>query len=253
MRLKKIVLLCSLVILYFIFLVVTLWSFIGLLLSLIGLYYYWKPTRRRKLKYPLFVVWLGVIVAFIIAVYAVPETVSETKALISGSSSDKKIAALKKQNKELSLSLKKTQFELKKEKKGVKKLKEMLEYEKELRLQTVDSYQSESDKRSKAESDLEEEISKRVAAEEKIAELESSLADIGALQADMEESSNEEYIEEDLEEVTDTEYDPFGTDRDCSDFSSPQAAQDFYLAAGGPVDDPHDLDRDHDGNACDWN
>ena len=90
-------------------------------------------------------------------------------------------------------------------------------------------------------------------------ELQSSLASIETL---MEESENladeeyeeipeEEYVEEEV--ATELEYDPNGADRDCDDFSSAQAAQDFYLAAGGPVNDPHDLDRDNDGNACDWN
>ncbi|MED4697072.1 excalibur calcium-binding domain-containing protein [Peribacillus frigoritolerans] len=49
-------------------------------------------------------------------------------------------------------------------------------------------------------------------------------------------------------------YDPFGADKNCSDFPSGGAeAQEFYIAAGGPESDPHDLDRDNDGNACDWN
>ncbi len=38
----------------------------------------------------------------------------------------------------------------------------------------------------------------------------------------------------------------------CSDFSSGAAAQKFFLAAGGPFSDPHDLDRDGDGLACEW-
>lgn len=46
-------------------------------------------------------------------------------------------------------------------------------------------------------------------------------------------------------------YDPFGPDRDCGDFSSQGQAQAFYEAAGGPAVDPHDLDRDNDGMACD--
>lgn len=46
-------------------------------------------------------------------------------------------------------------------------------------------------------------------------------------------------------------YDPFGPDRDCGDFSSQQEAQEFFEAAGGPESDPHDLDRDGDGIACD--
>jgi len=41
-------------------------------------------------------------------------------------------------------------------------------------------------------------------------------------------------------------------DRNCSDFSSGAEAQRFFLAAGGPVRDPHGLDRDGDGNACEW-
>ena len=39
-------------------------------------------------------------------------------------------------------------------------------------------------------------------------------------------------------------------DRDCSDFSSQAAAQDFYEQQGGPQSDPHRLDGDRDGVAC---
>ncbi len=42
-------------------------------------------------------------------------------------------------------------------------------------------------------------------------------------------------------------------DRDCGDFSSQRAAQIFYLNAGGPRIDPHRLDADGDGVACDSN
>lgn len=45
---------------------------------------------------------------------------------------------------------------------------------------------------------------------------------------------------------------PIGGDRNCPDFSSAAEAQRFFLAAGGPVHDPHGLDRDGDGNACEW-
>ncbi len=45
-------------------------------------------------------------------------------------------------------------------------------------------------------------------------------------------------------------YDPFGEDRNCSDFSSQAEAQAFYEAAGGPEQDPHRLDADSDGVAC---
>lgn len=43
-----------------------------------------------------------------------------------------------------------------------------------------------------------------------------------------------------------------GTDKNCSDFPSAAAAQRFFLAAGGPHRDPHGLDGDGDGNACEW-
>lgn len=43
-------------------------------------------------------------------------------------------------------------------------------------------------------------------------------------------------------------YDPHGPDRDCSDFRTQAEAQAFFEAAG--PGDPHRLDRDHDGVAC---
>ena len=39
-------------------------------------------------------------------------------------------------------------------------------------------------------------------------------------------------------------------DRDCSDFDTWSAAQEFYEDHGGPESDPHNLDRDGDGIAC---
>lgn len=48
----------------------------------------------------------------------------------------------------------------------------------------------------------------------------------------------------------DLPYDPDGPDRDCSDFSSHAEAQRFFEAAGGPKRDPHRLDGDNDGVAC---
>ena len=42
-------------------------------------------------------------------------------------------------------------------------------------------------------------------------------------------------------------------DRDCGDFASQRAAQIFYLQAGGPRIDPHRLDAEGDGNACESN
>lgn len=39
-------------------------------------------------------------------------------------------------------------------------------------------------------------------------------------------------------------------DYDCSDFSTWRQAQRFYRNHGGPRRDPHRLDADHDGIAC---
>jgi hypothetical protein len=39
-------------------------------------------------------------------------------------------------------------------------------------------------------------------------------------------------------------------DKDCSDFSTWRQAQNFYKNHGGPRYDPHRLDADHDGIAC---
>ena len=39
-------------------------------------------------------------------------------------------------------------------------------------------------------------------------------------------------------------------DRDCADFATQADAQAFFLAQGGPAADPHRLDADNDGIAC---
>lgn len=39
-------------------------------------------------------------------------------------------------------------------------------------------------------------------------------------------------------------------DRDCDHFSTHAEAQEFFEAQGGPADDPHRLDGDNDGVAC---
>lgn len=41
-----------------------------------------------------------------------------------------------------------------------------------------------------------------------------------------------------------------GGDKDCGDFSSHSEAQSFFIANGGPGSDPHRLDADSDGLAC---
>lgn len=41
-----------------------------------------------------------------------------------------------------------------------------------------------------------------------------------------------------------------GGDKDCGDFSTHAEAQSFFISQGGPGSDPHKLDADHDGIAC---
>lgn len=41
-----------------------------------------------------------------------------------------------------------------------------------------------------------------------------------------------------------------GGDKDCGDFSTHAEAQSFFISQGGPSSDPHKLDQDHDGVAC---
>lgn len=45
----------------------------------------------------------------------------------------------------------------------------------------------------------------------------------------------------------------FAGDKDCSDFPTQAAAQKFFKKHGGPKRDPHRLDADHDGIACESN
>ncbi|QQG43377.1 MAG: thermonuclease family protein [Candidatus Daviesbacteria bacterium] len=41
-----------------------------------------------------------------------------------------------------------------------------------------------------------------------------------------------------------------GEDKDCGDFATQSEAQAFFISQGGPGKDPHRLDRDNDGVAC---
>ena len=41
-----------------------------------------------------------------------------------------------------------------------------------------------------------------------------------------------------------------GGDKDCGDFATHADAQSFFISQGGPGSDPHRLDADHDGIAC---
>ena len=50
--------------------------------------------------------------------------------------------------------------------------------------------------------------------------------------------------------TTETSSEDGFVDRNCSDFTTWQEAQDFFLSEGGPEEDPHRLDGNKDGIAC---
>jgi len=58
------------------------------------------------------------------------------------------------------------------------------------------------------------------------------------------------FLRDDNPIETRTHVSPTVIDRDCSDFSTHAQAQAFFMANGGPLSDPHNLDRDGDGVAC---
>ncbi|CAA9556842.1 MAG: hypothetical protein AVDCRST_MAG86-268 [uncultured Truepera sp.] len=60
----------------------------------------------------------------------------------------------------------------------------------------------------------------------------------------------DEFEEEAAVHSSSLAYDPSGPDQDCGDFSTQAEAQAFYEAAGGPESDPHGLDGEGDGTAC---
>ncbi len=45
-------------------------------------------------------------------------------------------------------------------------------------------------------------------------------------------------------------FDPFGPDKNCGEFEDWASANAFFIAAGGPGDDPHGLDGNDDGVPC---
>ncbi|MDT0173076.1 hypothetical protein Q9R23_08840 [Exiguobacterium sp. BRG2] len=177
MNIRKVLFLVVIAFVYLLLFTITFWSLIGLLISAVGLYFYFKPRLRNQVKYPTFVVWLGVFIAFAISIYMV-DRINEPQKIEAGSSTKetKMLESLKIESRELKTSLKDTQLKLKEQQQETKKLKEELAREKELRLQTVESYKEEADKRAALESKLKEEETKHIAAKEKIDELEASLA-----------------------------------------------------------------------------
>ena len=73
---------------------------------------------------------------------------------------------------------------------------------------------------------------------------------VPASQADPQPSPTPEPVTA-LPVFLDLPFDPDGPDRNCDEFDEWWDAQNFYLASGGPAADPHRLDQNGDGTACD--
>src|SRR3989338_10487305 len=58
------------------------------------------------------------------------------------------------------------------------------------------------------------------------------------------------YIRSDNPTQTRSSLDNGEEDKDCGDFRTQREAQLFFESNGGPSNDPHGLDRDGDGYAC---
>lgn len=64
------------------------------------------------------------------------------------------------------------------------------------------------------------------------------------------ESSAESVSSSQVNAVQEEKVEAVGEDRDCGDFRTHDEAQSFFLSQGGPSVDPHKLDQDQDGIAC---
>lgn len=72
----------------------------------------------------------------------------------------------------------------------------------------------------------------------------------GESQQTAENPYNSGYVRDDNPLETRTSLSTGGVDMDCGDFSTQAEAQEFFEENGGPSSDPHNLDRDGDGEVC---
>ena len=229
MKKRAIILLIVISLLSLFFLLGSLWSVIGLILVGFGVMQYIRKGKGLpSIKRPLVITWTGVLLAFIITIATVDSSETSTSTVkekvtdeMANTEGISKVTAEKaKAVEEAKLAAEKA--------KAVEEAKaaaEKAKAEEEAKL-AAEKAKAEEEARIAAENAKAEEEA-RIAAENAKAEEEARTASLA--------------------------YDPYGPDRDCSDFATGEEAQAFYLAAGGPSSDPHDLDRDNDGNACDWN
>lgn len=62
--------------------------------------------------------------------------------------------------------------------------------------------------------------------------------------------SKESSAQSNIQSVQDSSSKIIAGDKDCGDFKSQKEAQEFFVSQGGPASDPHKLDQDKDGVAC---
>ncbi|MGG4409270.1 excalibur calcium-binding domain-containing protein [Niallia taxi] len=257
MKKRAIILLVILVLFSLFCLVGSLWSLIGLIIVGFGFFQYIRKSKGLpSIRRPLIITWVGVLLTFFLTLATVdtPETNN------TASSTDAKVAAEKaKAEEEAEAAAEKAKAE-EEAKAAAEKAKaeeeaeaaaEKAKAEEEAKAAAEKAKAEEEAKAAAEKAKAEEEA--RVAAEKAKAEEEARVA---AKKAKAEEEARvaaEKAKAEEEAKASNLAYDPFGPDRNCSDFSTGAEAQEFYLAAGGPSSDPHDLDRDNDGNACDWN
>lgn len=237
MRKRTIILLVILLFFAIGFLASSLWSIIGLLVAGFGLFhYYQKRIGNKFVKRPLLIMWSGILLAFIIAI---ANTEVDTE-------SANKVTDVKTSNTE----------NIDKETKATEKAaeKERIATEAKAKEEAAEQERIAAEAKAKEEAAEQERIAAETKAKEEAAEQER----IAAEAKDKEEAAEREQIAAEAkakEEASSSNllYDPFGSDKNCSDFPNGADAQAFYIAAGGPTSDPHDLDRDNDGSACDYN
>ncbi|CAH0295559.1 hypothetical protein SRABI84_04340 [Peribacillus simplex] len=239
MKKRSIVLLFILLLLAIMFLTSSIWSIFGLAIVGFGVLHYVKKSRgKSSFKRPLLIIWLGVFLAFIIVIANTDTSTTENAKEEARVATEKKEAEAKAKEKARIAAEKKEAEAKAKEKARIAAEK------KEAEAKAKEEARIAAEKK-EAEAKAKEEA--RIAAEKK--EAEAKAKEEARIAAEKKETE----AKEEEETSNNLMYDPTGADKDCSDFPSGGfEAQEFYIAAGGPQSDPHDLDRDNDGNACDW-
>ncbi|MGB5946214.1 hypothetical protein [Paenisporosarcina sp.] len=251
MKKKSIILLVILFLLAMLFLVSSLWSIIGLLVAGLGVFHYLKNNKgKSSIKRPLLVIWSGILLAFIIVIVNTDSdtgVANETDVKLSTIENDKakedaKIAAEAKAKEDAKIAA---------EAKAKEDAKVAAEAE------AKEDAKIAAEAKAKAKEDAKVAAAAKAKEDAKIAAAAKAKEDAKVAAAEQariaKEAEAQEAAEAEQASSSNLLYDPFGSDKNCSDFPGGGAeAQEFYIAAGGPESDPHDLDRDNDGNACDW-